>query len=78
MKCPRCGEEMTLDSHRKYPLNMCYNCGYMEGRNLDAAPMESNFAHMKGLNFNEMAVFLAEGLGLKKETVEKWLMDPAK
>ena len=32
MKCPRCGNEMVLDTHRKYPLNMCYECGYMEGR----------------------------------------------
>ena len=34
MKCPRCGSEMTLDSHRKIPLNMCYECGYIEGRTL--------------------------------------------
>ncbi len=32
MKCPRCGHEMTLDTHRKYALNMCYECGYIEGR----------------------------------------------
>ena len=30
MKCPRCGSEMTLDTHRKYPVNMCYECGYNE------------------------------------------------
>ena len=32
MKCPRCGSEMTLDSHRKYSAYMCYECGYIEGR----------------------------------------------
>jgi hypothetical protein len=77
MKCPRCGEEMTLDSHRKYPLYMCYNCGYMEGRNMEEAPMESNYAHLRGLNLNEAAAFLSEGFGLSKEAVVKWLMDPA-
>ena len=35
MKCPRCGHEMTLDTHRKYALNMCYECGYIEGRLID-------------------------------------------
>ena len=78
MKCPRCGEEMTLDSHRKYPLNMCYNCGYMEGRKLEDAPTESNYAHLRGLNFNETVAFLSDGLGLNKDDVEKWLMDPTK
>ena len=32
MKCPRCGGEMTCDDHRKYPIDMCYNCGYTESR----------------------------------------------
>ena len=77
MKCPRCGAEMNPDSHRKYTLNMCYNCGYIEGRTTDEASSKSNFAHLKGLNFNETAVFLAEGLGLKKEAVVSWLLDPA-
>ena len=34
MKCPRCGHEMTLDGHRKIDLFMCYECGYIEGRNM--------------------------------------------
>ena len=77
MKCPRCGEEMTLDSHRKYPLNMCYNCGYMEGRNMEEAPTESNYAHLRGLTFNETSAFLSDGLGLNKDDVARWLLDPA-
>lgn len=44
MKCPRCGHEMTLDTHRKYALNMCYECGYIEGRLIDPEKKgESNF-----------------------------------
>lgn len=35
MKCPRCGKEMVMDGHRKIDLFMCYECGYIEGRNLD-------------------------------------------
>ena len=55
MKCPRCGHEMTLDTHRKYALNMCYECGYIEGRLIDPEKKgESNFERMKKLNFNEM------------------------
>ena len=60
MKCPRCGHEMTLDTHRKYALNMCYECGYIEGRLIDPEKKgESNFERMKKLNFNEMVVFYA-------------------
>ena len=54
MKCPRCGHEMTLDTHRKYALNMCYECGYIEGRLIDPEKKgETNFERMKKLNFNE-------------------------
>lgn len=78
MKCPRCGNEMVLDTHRKYPLNMCYECGYMEGRPLDGEGGKTNFEHMKGLNFNEMVVFLSKGLGLDECKVSDWLDDPIK
>lgn len=78
MKCPRCGNEMVLDTHRKYPLNMCYECGYMEGRPLDGEGGKTNFEHMKGLNFNEMVVFLSKGLGLDESKVSDWLDDPTK
>ena len=76
MKCPRCGSEMTLDSHRKYPLQMCYNCGYMEGRDLGPADNKTNFAHMKSLDFNEAVAFLADGLGLDPADVAKWMDRP--
>ena len=75
MKCPRCGSEMSLDSHRKIPLNMCYNCGYIEGRSAEALGGKSNFERMRVLNLNEMAAFLSAGLGLDKNTVADWLSD---
>ena len=78
MKCPRCGNEMVLDTHRKYPLNMCYECGYMEGRPLDGEGGKTNFEPMKGLNFNEMVVFLSKGLGLDESKVSDWLDDHIK
>jgi len=65
---------MTLDSHRKYPLEMCYNCGYMEGRNM--GPLEtkgSNFTRLRSLNLNEAASFLAQGLKLDVKDVARWL-----
>lgn len=74
MKCPRCGSEMTLDSHRKYPLQMCYNCGYMEGRNMGPLNEKgSNFARLRSMNLNEAAVFLSQGLGLDMKDVARWL-----
>ena len=75
MKCPRCGSEMTLDSHRKIPLNMCYNCGYIEGRAVENVQGKSNYERIRSLNMNEAAAFLAEGLGLEEKTVAEWLVE---
>ena len=75
MKCPRCGSEMSLDSHRKIPLNMCYNCGYIEGRAVEDVKGLTNFERMKSLNLNEMAAFLASGLGLEEKKLADWLDD---
>lgn len=77
MKCPRCGSEMNVDSHRKYNVQMCYNCGYMEGRNYgdDANRGTTNFQHMKGLNMNEFAAFLSDGIGIDKAKILSWLCD---
>lgn len=76
MNCPRCGKPMVIDNHRKIPLKMCYDCGYIEGRNvLEAHGALTNFAHSKSLDINEMASFLANGLGLDRERVIDWLGD---
>ena len=58
MKCPRCGHEMTLDTHRKYALNMCYECGYIEGR-LNDGP--------------GAGAFISGGLGIEEAKVADWL-----
>ncbi len=73
MKCPRCGSEMNLDDHRKIPLQMCYNCGYIEGRTVEKAKGKTNYEHMKTLSFTELAAFLAESLDLNEKTVTEWL-----
>lgn len=80
MKCPRCGREMTLDTHRKYPLNMCYECGYIEGRNMEGSSIETqtNFEHIKNLNFNELVAFLSSGLNIDASALDEWLKDKAK
>ena len=75
MKCPRCGSEMSLDSHRRIPLNMCYNCGYIEGRAVEDVEGLTNYERMKSLNLNEMAAFLAAGFGLEEAKVADWLDD---
>ncbi|MDY3079191.1 MAG: hypothetical protein SOR56_03125 [Oscillospiraceae bacterium] len=76
MKCPRCGHEMTLDNHRKYALNMCYECGYIEGR-LNDGPGQgaTNFARLKNMNFNEAVAFISGGLGIEESKVSDWLDD---
>ncbi len=74
MKCPRCGREMKIDSHRKIPLLMCYDCGYIEGRTNDAdLTGKRNFSRMQELNLNELASFLSDGLGVDQDVVAKWL-----
>ena len=80
MKCPRCGHEMTLDTHRKYPLNMCYECGYIEGRSIEGGSIDSqtNFEHIKNLNFNELVAFLSSGLNIEASVLADWLDDKAK
>ena len=78
MKCPRCGSEMTRDSHRKSPLNMCYNCGYIEGRAVDDMSGKTNFERLQKLNINEMAAFLAAGLNIGEDKIAEWLAETMK
>lgn len=76
MKCPRCGNDMIIDNHRKIPLQMCYECGYIEGRNMPSGEGGlTNYDHSKSLNINELASFLAEGLELDREKLIHWLAD---
>ena len=78
MKCPQCGSDLEMDFHRKIPLMMCYNCGYIEGRNLGCkVRKETNYEHLKKLNFNEMVAFLSGELKLPEEKISNWLDDAA-
>ena len=73
MKCPRCGSEMVSDSHRKYAVNMCYECGYTEGRPNDVKPGMRNFERIRSLNLTELTAFLSAGLGVDAAKVSAWL-----
>ena len=73
MKCARCGSEMTLDYHRRMPVQMCYVCGYVEDRNLEPLKGQTNYERMKGMDFNETAAFLSVGLGMDVDRVIDWL-----
>ena len=78
MICPRCGAEMTLDYHRRIPMNMCYQCGFMEGRSDDSsynASSKTNFVHLKSLNLNETAAFISRTFSLDENEVRTWLED---
>lgn len=67
---------MTKDNHRKYDLMMCYECGYMEGRNMGENPIHNrvvtNYERLNGMNFNEAVAFMADGLGLDENTISAW------
>lgn len=76
MKCPRCGNEMIMDGHRKIDLFMCYECGYIEGRNMEENVLrdgETNFQRLRALNFNETVAFMVKGLGVEEKQIKAWL-----
>lgn len=74
MKCPRCGHEMKADEHRRYALNMCYECGYIEGRMTDEfKPGATNLERIQKMSFNEAVAFIGDGLKIDKDAVADWL-----
>ena len=78
MKCPRCGSEMHVDSHRKYDLHMCYDCGYIEGRSLGDGETAgdhrlTNFERIRSMNQNEAIAFIASGMKVDAGIVSSWL-----
>lgn len=76
MKCPRCGNEMIMDGHRKIDMFMCYECGYIEGRNMEENNLhegETNFQRLRALNFNETVAFMVKGLGVEEKRIRAWL-----
>ena len=80
MKCPRCGSEMYVDSHRKYDLHMCYDCGYIEGRSYDEGDSAmdhklTNFERMRSMNQNEVIAFIAGGMNIDPRLVSTWLAE---
>ena len=67
---------MVMDGHRKYDVPMCYECGYMVGRNLGEdlqANYVTNYEKLREMNFNETVAFLSNGLGIAEDTVAAWL-----
>lgn len=77
MTCPRCGAEMNVDGHRRMDMGMCYECGYIEGRNtgdhFDSKKELTNFERLNGLNFNETVAFVARGLGIDEHAIASWM-----
>lgn len=80
MKCPRCGSEMHVDSHRKYDLHMCYDCGYIEGRSYGESESKAgtghkltNFERLRYMNENEAIVFISSGMNVDAQLVRSWM-----
>lgn len=77
MNCPKCGKEMTLDDHRKYPIYMCYSCGHVTAfdENGEGSVQPRNFSYIKTLDEKALAAYMAKGLGLDEEKLLAWLKD---
>ncbi len=80
MKCPRCGSEMYVDSHRKYDLHMCYNCGYIEGRSCEEDKTAAghghrltNFEKIRSMNENEAISFISSGMNIDSQLLINWM-----
>ena len=78
MKCPRCGHEMIMDDHRKIDMFMCYDCGYIEGREVDSQPPvfssgRTNYERLRSMNLNEAVAFISAGLQVDKAALAAWL-----
>lgn len=75
MICPRCGGEMERDGHGSLDLYSCGECGYTEAHR----PMSfsrigmTNYERLDGMSLEEMAAFLAGGLGLDEGLVTAWM-----
>lgn len=59
MKCPCCGKEMVLDGHRKIDLFMCYECGYIEGRNINDMYVPKAAAHHRRIDLKKAVALIA-------------------
>ena len=62
MQCPKCGADMVVDSHRRYPIEMCYQCGYMEGQNIeiDNSMKITVIQSIHKMNEDSLALFLTQ------------------
>lgn len=76
MKCPRCGHEMSIDNHRRIDMFMCYDCGYIEGRNIDEPVRRehvTNYEKLRTMDLNEAAAFIANGLHIDETALISWM-----
>ena len=80
MKCPKCGADMVTDNHRRYPVEMCYYCGYIEGMNveIDNSMRITAIQTFNRMNCDSMALFLSQCdfKGGTQEDIRKWLDEP--
>ena len=83
MKCPKCGADMVTDNYyRSYPVMMCYQCGYMEGRNLeiDNSMKITVIQSIHKMNEDSLALFLSQCdfKDASQEEIRQWLGQPLK
>ena len=59
---------------------MCYECGYIEGRNIEDISGRglTNFQRLQKMSFNEMVAYLNAYVDIGEDKISEWLMKPSK
>lgn len=73
---------MVVDNHRRYPIEMCYQCGYMEGQNIeiDNSMKITVIQTIHKMNEDSLALFLTQCdfKGATEAEIRAWLDQPLK
>lgn len=73
---------MVVDNHRRYPIEMCYQCGYMEGQNIeiDNSMKITVIQTIHKMNEDSLALFLTQCdfKGATETEIRAWLDQPLK
>lgn len=86
-KCPKCGGDLVFDNHRRYPVEMCYQCGYMDGQKVTGQIFEIDNSEkltvMQGIyrmGKGSLALFLTQCdfKGALESDIREWLDQPLK
>ena len=70
--CDKCSYQNDCFDENQCPFNVMEDSHKTEGETADSNAIK-NFEYLKTLEFNDMAAFLATGLGGNADDIEAWL-----